>query len=145
MKYTKYHLFVLTIKLTNMDSHFQKCINNMVNFIKNNPHIHEWIVSFEPEEEKGFMWSEHEYINEISKGVEQDGHSGCSFALCLRSAKKQLKNIPVWVPNKNKRKFPEPSVEPIENVPFEIIPIEKTYIDVQPIEDPVVEDPLVEV
>ena len=72
------------------EKHFEMCVNNMKNAIKNNPDIHQWILSFKPEKDKGFMWTQHKYINNISNTVSDDGHSGCSFALCLRNAQREL-------------------------------------------------------
>ena len=38
------------------------------------------------------MWTNHPNINKISELVYSDGHSGASFAICLRKSKKILMN-----------------------------------------------------
>ena len=67
-------------------------VNNMVSKIKNDSELYNWFMNFEPENNKGYMWTNHPNINKISELVYSDGHSGASFAICLRKSKKILMN-----------------------------------------------------
>lgn len=67
-------------------------VNNMVSKIKNDTELYNWFIDFEPENNKGYMWTSHPNINKISELVYADGHSGASFAICLRESKKVLMN-----------------------------------------------------
>ena len=67
-------------------------VNNMVSKIKNDTELYNWFINFEPENNKGYMWTNHPNINKISELVYSDGHSGASFAICLRKSKKILMN-----------------------------------------------------
>jgi hypothetical protein len=46
----------------------------------------DWLRTFTPEKDKGFMWSPAPEIGRISHHpkVDSDGHSGASFAFCMR-------------------------------------------------------------
>jgi hypothetical protein len=46
----------------------------------------DWLENFTPEKDKGFMWSSSPEIGRIGSSpiVEADGHSGASFAFCMR-------------------------------------------------------------
>lgn len=46
-----------------------------------------WVATFNPKENEGFMWSDAPEINQIGRHpkVESDGHSGASFAWCMRN------------------------------------------------------------
>jgi len=46
-----------------------------------------WLSTFTPEVGKGFMWSGASQINQIGRHpkVDSDGHSGASFAWCMRN------------------------------------------------------------
>lgn len=70
----------------------RKCEQNMISKINQFPELKNWLISFKPDKNKGFMYTEHENIQKISKLVEDDGHSGASFACCLRSVQAQLQS-----------------------------------------------------
>ena len=67
-------------------------VNNMVLNIKNNPDLYNWFINFEPDNNKGYMWTSHPNLKRINELVSSDGHSGTSFAICLRETKKILMN-----------------------------------------------------
>ena len=75
--------------MTTIDYHFEKCIDNMTLVVKEND-LGDWLKNFEPDKDKGFMFSCHPNIDIISCGVANDGHSGASFAICIRAVKKDL-------------------------------------------------------
>lgn len=68
-----------------MDNLSQKYALNICNAIKKH-NITDWFLSFEPEKDRGYMFSCHENLDIISREVENDNHSGCSFAISLRNA-----------------------------------------------------------
>ena len=72
-----------------MEDHFDKCIDRMTLVVKDND-LCDWLKNFEPDKDKGFMFTQHENINIISQAVANDGHSGASFAICMRAVKKDL-------------------------------------------------------
>ena len=73
-----------------MDSYFDKCKDNMMLVVKKKD-LCEWLKTFEPDKDKGFMFTNHPNIDIISQAVAHDGHSGASFALCVRAVKKEIK------------------------------------------------------
>ncbi len=44
----------------------------------------DWLMNYTPEEGKGFMFSNSPEITAIGQATEADGHSGASFAVCMR-------------------------------------------------------------
>ena len=74
-----------------MDDYFAKCVTNMKNVVENN-NLTEWLVTYVPDPNLGFMWSSHKNIDIISVAVAKDGHSGASFACCMRQVQSELKN-----------------------------------------------------
>ncbi len=44
----------------------------------------DWLSHFTPEAGKGFMFSSNPEITAIGQAIEADGHSGASFAICMR-------------------------------------------------------------
>jgi hypothetical protein len=72
-----------------MDAYFDKCKDNMMLVVKEKD-LCEWLKTFEPDKDKGFMFTNHPNIDIISQAVANDGHSGASFALCVRAVKKDL-------------------------------------------------------
>jgi len=55
-----------------------------------------WLKTYEPEEGKGFMWSNHQNISLIGKKMDSlpdsPGHSGSSFAFTMRHLQYIAKN-----------------------------------------------------
>ena len=64
-------------------SHQQEQVDNMLSYIKSQEGLSEFVANFN-DNEKGFMWSDDKRVNQIGNAVIEDGHSGASFALCLR-------------------------------------------------------------
>jgi hypothetical protein len=64
----------------------QKMLTNMCDAISE-LNLWGWLSTFTPEEDKGFMWSSAPEINKIGHHpkVDSDGHSGASFAWCIRN------------------------------------------------------------
>ena len=74
-----------------MEEYFNKCVENMKKVVVDNEDLKEWLVTFEPDETKGFIGTQHKNIDIISQKVARDGHSGASFAMCIRRVKQELK------------------------------------------------------
>lgn len=70
---------------------FSESVNNMFQFIISN-NLQKWFQDFEPESDKGYMWSSSPIIDQISNGVQDDGHSGATFSYCLRIMQDIFKN-----------------------------------------------------
>ena len=71
-------------------SHQQEQIDNMLSYIKSQEGLSEFVANFN--DKNGFMWSDDKRINQIGNAVIEDGHSGASFALCLRMCQNILSN-----------------------------------------------------
>lgn len=63
---------------------FNKCVQNMLNFIKTDNDLVYFVKHFN-NNETGFMFCSDPRIIAISNAVDADGHSGASFACCLRN------------------------------------------------------------
>jgi hypothetical protein len=63
-------------------SHQQEQVDNMLSYIKSQEGLSEFVANFNGK--NGFMWSDDKRVNQIGNAVIEDGHSGASFALCLR-------------------------------------------------------------
>jgi len=74
-----------------MEDYYEYCVANMKNVVKNN-NLTEWLVTYVPDPNCGFIWSSHKNIDIISRAVAKDGHSGASFACCIRQVQSELKN-----------------------------------------------------
>ena len=70
----------------------------MFQFIISNK-LQKWFQDFEPDSDKGYMWSSSPIIDQISNGVQDDGHSGATFGYCLRIMQDIFKNnnITKWI------------------------------------------------
>ena len=82
------------------DDPFRRALINMKNSINNlSLSDKNYILNFEPHEEDGYAWDQDENYqrieNILSTETDSDGHSGASFAICLRFAIKELKCLPI--------------------------------------------------
>jgi len=73
-----------------MDEHFNKCVDNMYNAVCDK-NLDVWLKDFEPAADRGFAFTQHKNIDIISIAVHMDGHSGCSFATCMRLVQSRLR------------------------------------------------------
>lgn len=73
----------------------QASVNNMVNAINSNSEMKTFFMKYEPPDNRGYMFSTdpefRKFDKLLSEMVDSDGHSGSSYALCLRSAVSLLK------------------------------------------------------
>ena len=70
----------------------ERCVENMVQKIKENEELLKWFMDFKPNENEGYLFTDNINLSKIEKLVDNDGHSASSFALCLRLAKKEINN-----------------------------------------------------
>jgi len=68
-----------------------KEIKDMINTV-NRLEIWDWFRNENPPEDKGYSWWDHPNIDLISKGLNNNNHSGASFAGCLREIQFIAKN-----------------------------------------------------
>ena len=73
-----------------MEDYFNECVKNMKEQVIK-LELSDWLKNYSPDEDKGFMWCNHENINKIANYTASDSHSGCSFAICIRKVQKELK------------------------------------------------------
>jgi len=69
---------------------FRNCMNNMFNAVIKLKLI-DWIIHFNPGD-GGYCFSTNENVNKIDNEVNKDGHSGATFAYCLRIIEDIFKN-----------------------------------------------------
>lgn len=74
------------------NSHWENCVNNMMSHIQKDDSLKEYVIKGPPSD-KGFMWDRNEHINKLARLTDNDGHSGASFACCMRECQKRLKTI----------------------------------------------------
>ena len=75
-----------------MKAHMERAVNNMLKVLEAYPNLKDWMINWEPEKDKGYMWSNTIEVETLSNLVEPygDGHSGASFAVCCRLTKERL-------------------------------------------------------
>ena len=71
-----------------MQAYIDKCIDNMVKCIKENPDIEEFIRKAPPK--TGYVFMRDPRIIRLQVLTDSDGHSGASFAVCVRVARQQI-------------------------------------------------------
>ena len=74
------------------NSHWENCVNNMMLHIQKDESLKEYVIKGPPSD-KGFMCDRNEHINKLVRLTDSDGHSGASFACCMRECQKRLKTI----------------------------------------------------
>ena len=76
---------------------WKQCVENMKNSIHELSE-NQWIflINYEPNENTGYYLDDNNDLNKIKKilttKTDPDGHSGCSFTLCLRQAINDIRN-----------------------------------------------------
>ncbi len=78
--------------MASLEEAMKSAVNNMVLKIKSDDELYDWFINFEPDEKKGYIWTNHPNLKKIDNLVSSDGHSGASFAICLRKTKQILIN-----------------------------------------------------
>ena len=68
----------------------EQSVNNMIRVIRSDIDLYTWFINYNPQDSTGFMFDSHPNVIRISQLVDSDGHSGASFAICMRMAKKRL-------------------------------------------------------
>ena len=71
-----------------LDNYMDFCVNNALLFIKTDPEMVDYVKTFN--EPNGFAWTQHPILEKISSATDKDGHSGASFAICLRICQQKL-------------------------------------------------------
>ena len=74
-----------------MEQMFNDATKNMVDKIMNynDKSLMQWVINYNPDND-GYMFNDNPLLKIISDLVEEDGHSGASFACCLHNARKQI-------------------------------------------------------
>ena len=73
-----------------MEQMLENSTKNMVDKIinHNDKSLMQWVIDYEPT--NGYMFNNNTQLRIISDLVEEDGHSGASFAICLRNAREKI-------------------------------------------------------
>ena len=79
-----------------MSDHWSQAVINMKNALQKNNDYLQFMINFSPDEDTGYAWSQNQDFKRISDFLENetnsDGHSGASFAICLRTSIQEIKN-----------------------------------------------------
>ena len=81
--------------MTDFETMWKKSINDMVKYIKSDDNIHDYLLSFEPCENTGYVWTQDKKYKEYSNYLDKKTgyvHSGASFACCIREAVDIIRN-----------------------------------------------------
>jgi len=70
-----------------VDELAKKAENNMIRVLKEHPELMEWFREYNPPH---YMYNNHRNMILLSNLVDDDGHSGASFALCCRAVRNRL-------------------------------------------------------
>lgn len=65
-------------------------VEHMKTVLKSDSELYQWFMNWDPDESKGYMWSRNQHLDKLSDLVNEDGHSGASFAVCCRLTKRSL-------------------------------------------------------
>lgn len=65
-----------------------KCVANALSYIRSRQELIDCVRDFS--EPTGFMYSNNPLIVEIVNAVDEDGHSGASFSICMRRCQAAL-------------------------------------------------------
>ena len=72
------------------DTKWNNAVNLMIKSINSDNNMRDFFVDFMPSENTGYAWSQDPqykyYTNILDKLTDETGHSGASFACCLREA-----------------------------------------------------------
>lgn len=72
------------------DTTWERAVNLMITSIKSDNNMCNFFISFNPDENTGYAWSQNPeyryYTNILDRLTDSSGHSGASFAICLREA-----------------------------------------------------------
>jgi len=81
--------------MTDFETMWKKSVNDMIDSIKSNDMIHDYLLSFEPCENTGYAWTKDKKYKEYSNYLDQKTgyvHSGASFACCIRESVDIIRN-----------------------------------------------------
>ena len=75
------------------DDDARLCEATMLAKIEASHDLGQWLANYTPPNGVGFMFDSHPNTQRISRMVESDGHSGASFAGCIRAVQVKLKGM----------------------------------------------------
>ena len=72
------------------DTYWERAVNLMITSIKSDNNMLDFFKSFVPDENYGYAWSQDpqykHYVKILERLTNSTGHSGASFAVCLRES-----------------------------------------------------------
>tara|TARA_B100001287_G_scaffold257506_1_gene243199 strand:+ start:737 stop:1045 length:309 start_codon:yes stop_codon:yes gene_type:complete len=79
-----------------MSDMWNNAVNEMIQAINSDINIKNFFINFEPNRDTGYVWSQNNnylhYARILDNKTSSTGHSGASFACCLREAVNIIKN-----------------------------------------------------
>lgn len=69
--------------------YMEREVDKLLDVIKKNESFKDYVVNFNGSQ--GFMWNSDPRNVAISEAVDSSGHSGASFAICLRECQRRLR------------------------------------------------------
>jgi len=82
--------------MSDFDTMWREAVEQMSNAIKSDNNIYDFFITFEPDETTGYIFSQDNryklYSDILEQKTSSTGHSGASFACCIREAVSQIRN-----------------------------------------------------
>jgi len=79
-----------------MSDHWTQAVIHMKTAIQKNNNYYDFLMHFSPDDDTGYAWTKNTEFKNISeflgRETDSDGHSGASFACCLRTSIQELKD-----------------------------------------------------
>lgn len=76
------------------DPSWERAVNLMITSIKSDNNMLDFFKSFVPDENYGYAWSQNpqykHYVRILERLTSETGHSGASFAICLRESVQRI-------------------------------------------------------
>jgi hypothetical protein len=77
------------------DSTWERAVNLMITSINSDNNMLDFFKNFNPDENSGYAWSQNSqykyYTNILDRLTDETGHSGASFACCLRESVNRIR------------------------------------------------------
>lgn len=85
-KFINFNKYILTMS----DTNWANAVNLMITSINSDNNMRDFFVDFIPDDNNGYAWSQNTqyryYANILDRLTNETGHSGASFACCLRES-----------------------------------------------------------
>jgi len=103
-----------------MSDGWENAVNQMITSINTDNNMRDYFIRFEPDPNTGYAWYQDPqykyYTSILSTLTDSSGHSGASFACCLREAVNRIRSEEVVVKAKSVSESTDDSVLTLEPI-----------------------------